>query len=55
MPRLLLGFAALAGFALPCVAEQTVSKSEMLIRLNLRPGRLPSRRSDTGYYQNSRR
>ncbi len=42
MPRLLLGFAALAGFALPCVAEQTVSKSEMLIRLNLRPAPAPT-------------
>ena len=38
MPRTLLGLAAVVAFALPCVAEQTDSNSEMLIRLNLTAG-----------------
>ncbi len=41
MPRPLLGFAVIVAFALPCVAEQTTSNSEMLIRLNLRPAPAP--------------
>ena len=41
MPRILLCFAAIAAFALPCRAEQTSSASETLIRLNVRPAPAP--------------
>ena len=41
MPRALLGFAAIAAFALPCRAEQTSSASETLIRLNVMPAPAP--------------
>jgi hypothetical protein len=39
--RLLLGFAVIVAFALPCVAQQASTNSEMLIRLNLRPAPAP--------------
>ncbi len=41
MPRILLCFAAIAAFALPCRAEQTSSAFETLIRLNVRPAPAP--------------
>ena len=41
MPRILLCFAAIAAFALPCRAEQTSSDSETLIRLNVMPAPAP--------------
>jgi hypothetical protein len=37
VPRILLCFAAIAAFALPCRAQQTRSAFETLIRLNVRP------------------
>ena len=41
MPRILLSFAAIAAFALPCRAQQTSSAFETLIRLNVRPAPAP--------------
>jgi hypothetical protein len=41
VPRILVCCAAIAAFALPCRAEQTISGSETLIRLNVRPARAP--------------
>ncbi len=41
MPRILLCFAAIAAFALPCRAEQTSSAFERVIRLNVRPAKAP--------------
>ena len=41
MPRILLCFAAIAAFALPCRAQQTSSAFETLIRLNVRPAKTP--------------
>ncbi len=41
MPRILLCFAAIAAFALPCRAEQTSPVSETLIRLNVMPAPAP--------------
>ena len=55
MPRILLCFAAIAAFALPCRAEQTSSAFETLIRLNVMPGQPPNRLSGTGYCLSSRR
>ena len=55
MPRPLLGFAVIVAFALPCVAEQTGTNSEMLIRLNLCPAPRQHRRFDTGFCLSSGR
>jgi hypothetical protein len=41
VPRILLCFAAIAAFALPCRAEQTSAAFEMLIRLNVMPAPAP--------------
>jgi hypothetical protein len=41
VPRILLCFAAIAAFALPCRAEQTGFASETLIRLNVMPAPAP--------------
>ena len=41
MPRILLSFAAIAAFALPCRAQQTSSAFERVIRLNVRPAKAP--------------
>ena len=41
MPRTLLCVAVVTALAHPCMAEQTSSTSEMLIRLNLRPAPAP--------------
>lgn len=41
MRRALLGFAAVAVFALPCRAQQAASSSELLIRMNVRPAPEP--------------
>ena len=41
MPRTLLGFAALAVFALTCRADQTTSNPETLIRLSVPPAPAP--------------
>ena len=56
MPRILLCFAAVAAFALPCRAEQTSSTSETADPAE-RAGRRrpPDRLSDTGSCPSSRR
>jgi hypothetical protein len=41
VPRILLGFAAIGAFALPCRAEQAIPVSETLIRLNVMPAPAP--------------
>jgi hypothetical protein len=41
VPRIVLGLAAVAAFAIPCLAEQTSSTSEMVIRLTVRPTPAP--------------
>jgi hypothetical protein len=41
VPRTLLCFAAVAAIALPCRAQQTVTNTELLIRLNVRPSPAP--------------
>jgi hypothetical protein len=42
VPRTLLGFAAVAALALPCLAGQAGSTSEMVIRLDVRPAPAPT-------------
>ena len=42
MPRPLLGFAVIVAFALPCVADQTSSTPETLIRLTVSPAPAPT-------------
>jgi hypothetical protein len=41
VPRILLCLAAIAAFALPCRADETISASETLIRLNVMPAPAP--------------
>jgi hypothetical protein len=41
VPRIVLGFAALAALVQPCVAGDTSTTVEMLIRLNVRPAAAP--------------
>jgi hypothetical protein len=42
VPRPLLGFAVIVAFALPCVADQTSSTPETLIRLTVSPASAPT-------------